>query len=116
MEPISPELVLVDPELAARARALLPTLDAPVAPAAVVDIAPPAAGGRAQRLERAFLRVAAWLVIPSLALNVALLRADGAAAPAPGPVATVSARALSEGIPLGVERKPKPKPKPKQKP
>ena len=86
MEPISPELVLVDPELAARARAVLPE---PAALVGDVDPSPPPAG-RAQRLERAFLRVAAWLVIPSLALNVALLRADAVAESVPAPTSSVS--------------------------
>ena len=85
MEPISPELALVDPELAARARALLPEPAAPV-----VDVAPPPRAGRAPRFHRAFLRVAAWLVIPSLALNVALLRADAVAESVPAPTSSVS--------------------------
>ena len=84
MEPISPELALVDPEFAARARALLPEPAAPV-----VDVAPsPPPAGRGPRFHRAFLRASAWLVIPSVALNIALLRTDGAAEPGPTLAAT----------------------------
>jgi hypothetical protein len=81
VEPISPELVLVDPELAQRARALLPgpsareTVDAAPAPA------PRTTWLRARR--DGLVRVAAWAAVPSIALNVALLRTDSAAEPAP---------------------------------
>jgi hypothetical protein len=83
MEPISPELALVDPELARRARALLP------APAAfglpredVVAVSPPAPSRL--RIRRDLLtRVAAWLAVPSIALNIAYLRTDSAAQPSP---------------------------------
>ena len=94
MEPISPELALVDPELARRARALLPApaggellREDPVA-------APPPRPRRLRIRSDLLTRVAAWLVVPSIALNVALLRTDSATAPssvaAPPRVVTVT--------------------------
>jgi hypothetical protein len=77
-EPISPELALVDPELARRARALLPHLS-PVEPVAAPEPPP-----RARRLgiRRDLLtRTAAWLAVPSIALNIAYIRTDSAAQP-----------------------------------
>jgi hypothetical protein len=72
MEPISPELALVDPDLARRARALLPV---PVEPGPVVVERPQAPRRSAPRLPRGLLvRGAAALALPSLILNVALLR------------------------------------------
>ena len=69
MEPISPELCLVDPVLARRARELLPPLEDAVptflpAPAAALRMDPPR--GRVTRL-------GAWLLVPSVVLNLALL-------------------------------------------
>jgi hypothetical protein len=78
-EPISPELALVDPELARRARALLPQLS-PVEPVAAPEPLP-----RARRLgiRRDLLtRTAAWLAVPSIALNIAYIRTDSATQPA----------------------------------
>jgi hypothetical protein len=71
MEPISPELCLVDPVLARRARALLPSLedvgsDRGSPPEVVLPAEPPAPRGRLTRL-------GAWLLVPSVVLNVALL-------------------------------------------
>ena len=65
-EPISPELALVDPELAARARAVLPYPVAPqrpARPAGPVAPAPPrAAGGRPYPVW-ARLTAALWLLV-----------------------------------------------------
>jgi hypothetical protein len=82
MEPISPELALVDPELARRARALLPV------PAAVgvprEDAVAAAPRTSRLRIRRDLLtRTAAWLAVPSIALNIAYIRTDSAAQPAP---------------------------------
>jgi hypothetical protein len=86
MEPISPELALVDPELARQARALLrapASLDLP--PRNIELVAPPTPEHRSIHRDR-LVRVAALLAIPSIALNIALLRTDSgreSAAPAP---------------------------------
>jgi hypothetical protein len=82
MEPISPELCLVDPVLARRARELLPPLEdvAPEAPPA-----PARAAGRGR-----IARLGGWALAASLLLNVALLWPKSTAetpvlAPAPTP-------------------------------
>jgi hypothetical protein len=83
MEPISPELCLVDPVLARRARELLPSLKTvPEAPIAV-----PVSARRRGRLTR----VGGWVLAASLLLNVALLWPKNTSerpvlAPAPTPV------------------------------
>ena len=70
MEPISPELCLVDPVLARRARELLPPLE---------DVEPalssaPATTFRVEAPSRGRLtRLGGWLLVASVALNVALL-------------------------------------------
>ena len=86
MEPISPELCLVDPVLARRARELLPSLETvPEAPIAVqVAVPVPARRGR-------LTRAGGWVLAVSLLLNVALLWPKNTSerpvlAPAPTPV------------------------------
>lgn len=92
MEPISPELCLVDPDLARRAREVLPPLE---------DLAPeaPPAPARAARRGRV-ARLGGWALAASLLLNVALLWPKSTAetapvlspAPAPAPKAVKEAR------------------------
>src|SRR5918911_1337374 len=65
MEPISPELCLVDPVLARRARELLPPLEEAVRE--------PVAAAEAPRRHRRLTRVGGWALAASLLLNVALL-------------------------------------------
>src|SRR5262245_19101575 len=64
-EPISPELALVDPELAVRARAALPAPHAPVRPARPLSPAPGPAPTRDHRAYPFWARVTAalWLVV-----------------------------------------------------
>jgi hypothetical protein len=69
MEPISPELCLVDPVLARRARELLPSLED-----AVSTELPPAPPIPAQPARRGRLtRAGGWVLAASLLVNVALL-------------------------------------------
>jgi hypothetical protein len=97
MEPISPELCLVDPVLARRAREDLPPLEDAVPDAGPAPRAPvPARAGRRDRLTR----LGGWALAASLLLNVALLwpKSTGETAPvlspapalAPAPKATRS--------------------------
>jgi hypothetical protein len=83
MEPISPELALVDPELARRARALLPVPAAYGVPREDVVAASPPRPSRLRIRRDLLTRTAAWLAVPSIALNIAYLRTDSAAQPAP---------------------------------
>lgn len=93
MEPISPELCLVDPVLARRARELLPPLEeVPSKPVAAAE---------APRRHRRLTRLGGWALAASLLLNVALLWPKSTAettpvlsppapAPTPAPKATRS--------------------------
>ena len=114
MEPISPELCLVDPVLACEARALLPDLSIPD----TVIRRPLASPGVAVR-ER-ILRAGAWLLVPSILLNVALLRSrtsppgpsfDTPAATAtdvtPAPTGSASRSSPAHGV-LAVKAAPEP--------
>ena len=75
MEPISPELCLVDPVLAQRARELLPPLE---------EVASePAAAAKAPRRHRRLTRLGGWVLAASLLLNVALLWPKSTAETAP---------------------------------
>jgi hypothetical protein len=86
MEPISPELCLVDPVLARRARELLPSLEDVSADGFASDTPVHAQPARRGRLTR----VGGWVLAGSLVLNVALLWPKSTAetpvlAPAPTP-------------------------------
>ncbi len=97
MEPISPELALVDPELAQRARALLQapgSLDLQPRDKEAVQRSPPA---RAPAHRDALIRVAAWLAVPSIALNIALLRTDSGKESSPSSTLPQVAAASSNG-------------------
>jgi hypothetical protein len=84
MEPISPELCLVDPVLARRARELLPPLEVEVSD----DGLPAEAPVRAPRTRRRLARVGGWVLAASLLLNVALLWPKSTAETAPVLVST----------------------------
>src|SRR2546421_7613927 len=85
MEPISPELCLVAPVLARRAGELLPPLE---------DVESTLARAPATTLRRApasrarLTRLGAWLLVPSIVLNAALLwpRSD----PTPGTASSLA--------------------------
>jgi hypothetical protein len=77
MEPISPELCLVDPVLAREARTRLPELPLPPAVAVAPEPVPPPRRAVGDRIARA----GAWILVPSLLLNVALLKSSSP----PGP-------------------------------
>ena len=75
MEPISPELALVDPELDARARAVLPDpAPAPRIPRAA-RVPPPAAGAHGHRSYPFWARVTAamWLVVLGILIGGAAI-------------------------------------------
>jgi hypothetical protein len=111
MEPISPELALVDPELARRARALLPVpaeRELPRREAAPAPVSAP----RPRRLwirTDLLARVAAWLAVPSIALNIAYARADSTAEPptttARPRVVTVTVAPINPGTPASTTRR-----------
>ena len=89
MEPISPELCLVDPVLARRARELLPPLEDVGSTLAPI----PATALRAEPAPRGRLtRLGVWLLVPSVVLNAALLwpriHSETGAAWSPAPPAT----------------------------
>ena len=101
MEPISPELCLVDPVLARRARELLPPLEDGV-PDDVLQAETPV---RAPRVRRARLaRLGGWALAASLLLNVALLWPKSTAETAPVLVSTPAPKA-----PHAPSRRPTPK-------
>jgi hypothetical protein len=101
MEPISPELCLVDPALARRARELLPPLEADVAD----DRLPAEAPVRVPRARRGRLaRAGGWLLAASLLLNVALLWPKSTAETAPVLVSTPAPK-----TPHSPARRPTPK-------
>jgi hypothetical protein len=86
MEPISPELCLVDPVLARHARELLP----PLADGASEPVAPATPPSAHPRRRSRLTRVGGWVLASSLLLNVALLWPKSASetpvlAPAPSP-------------------------------
>ena len=115
MEPISPELCLVDPVLARRARELLPSLetvpDGGFAPSAPVPPRP-ARRGRGTRL-------GGWVLAASLLLNVALLWPKSTSetrpvlAPAPTPAPETARKSAPTKAPKAV-RSPAKGPTPKR--
>jgi hypothetical protein len=134
MEPISPELCLVDPVLAREARARLPELPLALPAAVVREPVRPARRSLGDRI----VRTGAWLLVPSVFLNVALLRSSNPPGPsfaAPAtPAVTVPLTAVApaggttkrradpparrrpsraHGV-LGAKAAPKPKPKPRK--
>jgi hypothetical protein len=85
MEPISPELCLVDPVLARRARELLPPLE---------EVASePVAAAEAPRRHGRVMRVGGWVLAASLLLNVVLLWPKSAAGPVLAPAPTPAPKA-----------------------
>jgi hypothetical protein len=111
MEPISPELCLVDPALARRARELLPSLetvpDGGFAPEAPVAVPVPARRGR-------LTRVGGWVLAASLLLNVALLWPKNTAdAPVLAPAPTPAPKTTRKSAP---EKAPKPAHSPAKRP
>lgn len=121
MEPISPELCLVDPVLAREARGRLPEPPLPLPAAAGREPFRPARRSVGDRI----VRTGAWLLVPSVLLNVALLRSSSPPGPsfatpavtvplaAVAPAAAETAkRRRAHGV-LGAKATPKPKPKPR---
>jgi hypothetical protein len=96
MEPISPELALVDPELARRARALLPE-PAVDGERELPPVAAPIPAKRPRSRGDRLVRVAAWLAVPSIALNIAYMRADARSDSMPTVAPSPTATALSAG-------------------
>jgi hypothetical protein len=101
MEPISPELCLVDPVLARRARELLPSLEG-----GALDAGPrPAAALPARAARGRLTRLGGWALAASLLLNVALLWPKSTAerpvlapapTPAPAPKSSKTARSSAK--------------------
>jgi hypothetical protein len=109
MEPISPELCLVDPVLARRARELLPSLE--TVPEAPIAVPVPARRGR-------LTRVGGWVLAASLLLNVALLWPKSTAdapvlAPAPTPAPKTAPKTAAKPAPKAA-RSPEKRPTPKR--
>src|SRR5919199_629654 len=95
MEPISPELCLVDPVLARRARELLPSFDTGPDDGFAVEAPLPAHSARRGRVTR----LGGWVLAASLLLNVALLWPKSTAETpvlAPAPKTTKAARSPAE--------------------
>jgi hypothetical protein len=117
-EPLSPELALVDPELAARARAALPELRLDdIAPRPVAALRPAAAEApRARPHVRALRAAAAVVFVASLTLNADLLferrsTAEAEAPPASSVTSTLPKAKAPGGVKAAVEvRKPKASP------
>lgn len=103
MEPISPELCLVDPVLARRARELLPPLEV-VAYEPVAVAEPP-------RKHRRLARVGGWALAASLLLNVALLwpKSTAETAPVLSPPAPTPAPARAPKAARSPAKRPTPK-------
>jgi hypothetical protein len=107
MEPISPELCLVDPVLARRARELLPSLEAVAEPVAAAEAPLPAQSRRRGRLTRA----GGWVLASSLLLNVALLWPNRASdAPVLAPAPTPAPKAARPAARQPISKRPAPKP------
>jgi hypothetical protein len=116
MEPISPELCLVDPVLARRARELLPSLetvpDGGLAPEAPVPAQPARRRGR-------FTRVGGWVLAASLLLNVALLwpKSTSETGPVLAPAPTPAPKTTRESAPKKAPKKaPETAPSPAKRP
>jgi hypothetical protein len=75
MEPISPELALVDPELGARARAALPVRTSAPRPVPMPRPAPPVSEAREHRSYPLWARVTAamWLVVLGILIGGAAI-------------------------------------------
>jgi hypothetical protein len=108
MEPISPELCLVDPVLARRARELLPSLvEIAAEPIGAPEAPVPSQPRRRGRLTRA----GGWVLAFSLLLNVALLWPNRASdAPVLAPAPTPAPQAARSPAPPPVSKRPTPKP------
>ena len=115
-EPLSPELVLVDPELAARARAALPELRMDEVTPRPVAAPRTVAAPRPRRRARALRTATAIVFLASLTLNADLLVERRSAARAESPPASSITPAVPKakapgGVKAAVEvRKPKTSP------